>query len=196
MAGDGQLVQQGRNFLFYDAAYSSTNAMPTPDAFGTAWGGPFRDVGYSDGGIGFNVGTTYEDVLVDQEIDPVGVIASGRDIRITAQLAQFTIQNLQAAIGQGTTNTVAPSPGVRGYTDLAIGNTINVNYRTAGFEVQRSLGDQESIIGMVWRGQNRSSVQATFAANAKTIIPYEIQAFPDPNNANRVFTLRDIAPAA
>lgn len=193
---DSQLLQQGRNFLFYDAAYSSSNAMPAVDAYGTAWGGVYRNVGYTDGGINFNIQTDFEDVLVDQQIDAVGVIASGRTITVEAQLAEFTIQNLQAAIGQGSTNTVAASPGVRGYTDLALSNTITVSYRTAGFEVKRDLGDGEAIIGVVWRGQNRSSVQAQFAASQKTIIPYQIQAFPDPNNSNRVFTLRDVSAAA
>lgn len=196
MTVDSQLIQQGRNFLFYDAPYSSANAMPAVDAYGTAWGAPYRDVGATDGGIQFNIATDYEDVHVDQLIDAVGVIATGRTITVEAQLAQFTIQNLQAAIGQGSTNTVAPSPGVRGYTDLSISNTINVAYRTAGFEVKRDLGDGESIIGIVWRGQNRSAVQGQLSASQKTIIPYQIQAFPDPNNGNRVFTLRDISPAA
>jgi hypothetical protein len=195
MAGSSLNIQQGRDFIFYDQAYAAANALPTPAAWNTPWGASWRDVGYSDGGIGFNIGTTYEDVLVDQEIDAVGVIPTGRDIRMTAQLAEFTITNLQASIGQGSVSTVAAGAGTRGYQDLAIANTIAVNYRTVGASINRSLGDSEAIQLAIWRGQCRSAVATSFVANAKAIIPFEVQAFPDPNNANRVMTIRDISAA-
>lgn len=196
MAGSALNVQQGRDFIFYDALYASTNAMPADSAPGTSPGAPWRDVGYTDGGIGFNIGTSYDDVRVDQEVDLVAVIPTGRDIRITAQMAEFTLTNLQAAIGQGSTSTVAASSGVRGHTDLAMSNTIAVTYRSALAAVKRSLSnDQEDFRIAIWRGQCRSAVQSSFQAGAKTIIPYEIQAFPDPNNSNRVMMLRQILAA-
>ena len=193
MAGSALNVQQGRDFAFYDAVYASTNAMPADSAAQTAPGGPWRDVGYTDGGLGFNIGTTYDDVGVDQEIDRIAVIPTGRDVRITAQLAEFTLTNLQASIGQGTVTTVAATSGVRGHTDLALSNTIGVNYRSALAQVKRSLSaDQEDFRIAVWRGQCQASVQATFQAGQKSIIPYEIRAFPDPNNGNRVMTMRQV----
>lgn len=195
MAGSALNVVQSRDIVVFDAPYSASNAMPANSAAGTAWGAPYRDVGYTEGGVGFAIGTSYEDVNVDQEIDPIGVIASGRDIRIRASLAEFTLANLQAAVGQGTLATVAAGAGTRGNTDLALSNTIAVAYRTVGFEVKHGLGDNEAIRVMAWRGQSRAAVEAAFAAGAKAVIPLELQAFPDPNNANRVMTIRDIIPA-
>lgn len=192
---DSRNVQQGKDFLFYDALYSSSNAMPPDSDYGTYWGPPYRDIGYTDGGIGFNIGTTYNDVRVDQEIDLVGVIPASRDIRATAQLAEFTLTNIQAAVGQGTLTSVAATAGVRGHTDLSVANTIAVTYRTVGFDVLRSLGDGQAFRGVIWRGQCRSSVQTSFQSGQKSILPFEIQAFPDPANSQRVLTLRDISPA-
>lgn len=193
MTGSALNVQQGRDFAFYQAPYASTNAMPTDSAAQTTPGAPWVDTGYSDGGIGFNIGTTYDDVRVDQEIDIVAIIPSGRDIRMSAQLAEFTLTNLQAAIGQGSSSTVAATSGVRGHTDLAIANTISITYRSVLAQVKRSLStDQEDLRIVIWRGQCRSAVATTFQSGSKAIIPFEVQAFPDPNNSNRVMTLRSV----
>lgn len=193
MTGSALNVQQGRDFAFYTAPYASTNAMPADSAAQTAPGVPWVDTGYSDGGIGFNIGTSYDDVRVDQEIDLVAIIPTGRDVRMSAQLAEFTLTNLQAAIGQGSTSTTAASSGVRGHTDLALSNTISVTYRSVLAQIKRSLStDQEDLRIAIWRGQCRSAVQTTFAPGAKAIIPFEVQAFPDPNNSNRVMTIRQV----
>lgn len=193
MANSALNLQRGRDFQFYDAVYASTNAMPADSAAQTDPGAPWRLVGYSDGGITFNLGTTYDDVRVDQEIDLVAVIPTGRDFRMGTQMAEFTLTNLQAAVGQGATSTTAASSGVRGHTDLTFSNTISVNYRSALAQIKRSLStDQEDLRIAIWRGQCRAAVSTSFQPGATTIIPYEIQAFPDPNNANRVATMRSV----
>jgi hypothetical protein len=47
-------ILQSRDIIAYIAAYSAANAMPADSAWGTAPGGTYRDVGYTDGGLGFN----------------------------------------------------------------------------------------------------------------------------------------------
>jgi hypothetical protein len=195
VAGNAQNVLQSRDILAYIAAYSSANAMPADSAYGTAPGGTYRDIGYTDGGLGFNVGMQFTDVPVDQSIDPVAVIATGRDVHLTAQMAEFTAQNLKDATSQGSLTTVAAASGVRGHQSFTLDNTVGVNYLTVLFDVKMALGDQESIRFAGWRGQVRSAVQATMSSAAKVVLPLDVQLFPDPNNSNRVLEIRDILAA-
>lgn len=195
MAGNAQQILQSRDMIPYIADYSASQTFPANSAYGTAPGGTWRDLGYTDGGLGFNVENTFEDVTVDQSIDPVAVIGTGRNVRLSAQLAEFTMQNLKDATSQGTISTVAATSGVRGNTDLAFDNTIAVNYKAAYFDVKHALGDGEAMRFVGWRGQVRSAVAATISATSKLVLPLELQFFPDPNNANRVMTIRDVVPA-
>lgn len=195
MAGNSAQVLQSRDIICYIAPYSAALAFPADSAWGTAPGGTLRDIGYTDGGLGFNVENTFEDVLVDQSIDPIAVLGTGRNVTLSAQMAEFTMQNLRDATAQGTLTTVAASAGVRGHTDLAFDNTIALNYLATYFDVRHSLGDAESMRFLLWRGAVRSATAATISATSKVILPFEVQAFPDPNNANRVLTVRDVIPA-
>lgn len=195
MAFNSANILQSRDMIPYVAPYASSNAMPALAAWGVAWGAPYRDMGGTDGGLGFNVEHTFEDVGIDQSIDPVAVIVSGRNIRLSAQLAEFTMQNLKDASSQGSLATVSPSSGVRGSVTLNFDTTINVNYLTVGFDVKHAIGDAESVQFMAWRAQVRSAVSGTISAGSKLILPFEVQAFPDPNNSNRVLAIRDVTPA-
>lgn len=195
MAGNAQQVLQSRDMVPYIAAYSAGQTFPADSAWGTSPGGTWRDIGYTDGGLGFNVENSFEDVTVDQSIDPIAVIASGRNVRLSAQMAEFTMQNLKDATSQGTLQTTAASSGVRGHTDLAFDNSIAINYLGVYFDVKHALGDLESMRFVGWRGQVRSAVAATISASSKLILPFEVQLFPDPNNSNRVLTVRDVIPA-
>lgn len=179
----------------YIAPYSAGQTFPADSAWGTSPAGTWRDVGYTDGGLGFNVENSFEDVTVDQSIDPIAVIASGRNVRLSAQMAEFTMQNLKDATSQGTLTTTAASSGVRGHTDLAFDNTIGINYLGVYFDVKHALGDGEPMRFVGWRGQVRSAVAATLNATSKLILPFEVQLFPDPNNSNRVLSVRDVIAA-
>jgi len=194
MAGNAANVQQSRDFLMYQEPYSAANTMPADSAWGTAWGGSWVDVGYTDGGLRFNVAPTFADVHVDQAIDPVLVVPTGRDVRLAGNLAEFTTGNFKIATGQGTISTVAASSGVRGHTDLAFDNTLVLTYLTSGFDVHAS-GDGESFRPVAWRAQPRGTPQVQFSATTKAMVPFELQCFPDPNNANRILTLRKVIAA-
>jgi hypothetical protein len=194
MSGNALNVQQSRDMLMYEEPYSSANAMPADSAWATAWGGSWVDIGFTDGGLRFNVATTFADVHVDQVIDPVLVVPTARDIRLAGTMAEFTTGNIKTATGQGTSTTTAATSGVRGHTDLAFDNTIALSYLTAGFDVHAS-GDNESFRPVAWRAQARGNPQVQFSATAKATIPFELECFPDPNNSNRILTLRKILAA-
>lgn len=195
MSGNSNNILQSRDMAAYIADYSSSLTMPTDSAWNTAPGGTWRDIGYTDGGLGFNVENSFEDVTVDQSVDPVAVIGTGRNVRLSAQMAEFTMQNLKDATSQGTLTTTAATSGVRGHTDLDFDNTIAVNYKAVYFDVKHALGDSEPMRFVLWRGQVRSAVSATINAGSKLVLPFDVQAFPDPNNSNRVLQVRDIIAA-
>lgn len=195
MAGTPTNVVQTRDIIVYSEAYSSAAALPADSAWGTAWGGSFVDLGYTDGGVDVNIGIDYQDVHVDQELDPVLIVASGRNVRLTTVLAEPTPANLNRAIGgQATLTTVAASSGVRGHTDADLNATLTLNYLTAGFDV-RLPGDVEALRIIAWKAQGRGSPAIKFAADSKATIPLELQAFPDAANSNRVLRWRDISAA-
>jgi hypothetical protein len=187
-------VQQSRDMLMYEEPYASTNAMPTDSAWSTAWGGSWVDIGATDGGLRFNVSTTFSDVHVDQSVDPVLTVPTARDVRLSGTMAEFTTSNMKTATGQGTASTVAAGSGTRGHTDLAFDATIGLVYLTVGFDVHAS-GDGESFRPVAWRAQARGNPQVQFSPTAKAMIPFELQCFPDPNNSNRILTLRKILAA-
>jgi hypothetical protein len=194
MSGSATNVQQSRDFVMYEEPYSSGNTMPTDSAWGTAWGGSWVDVGYTDGGLRFNVSVTFDDVKVDQSIDPVLTVPTARDIRLSGNMAEFTTGNVKVATGQGTSSTTAATSGVRGHTDLAFDATLSLTYLTVGFDVHAS-GDGESFRPVAWRSQARGNPQVQFSSSAKAVIPFEVEAFPDPNNSNRILTLRKVLAA-
>jgi hypothetical protein len=195
MAGTPTNVIQSRDIIMYLAAYSASNALPADSAWGTAWGGTYRDAGYTDGGVNVNIGIDYTDVHVDQELDPVLIVASGRNVRLAATLAEPTTANLKDAIGgQGSITTVAATSGVRGHADLDLSPTLSLNYQTVGFDVKHP-GDGEAIRVIAWKAQGRGSPQIQFAADSKAAVPFEAQAFPDAANSNRVLRWRDIIAA-
>lgn len=188
-------ILQSKDMEVWLAPYSASLTFPTDSAHGTAPGGTWRNPGSTDGGLGFNVETTFEGVTVDQSIDEVGVIATGRNIRLSAQLAQWTMQNLKDATSQGTLTTVPAASGVRGHVSLNFDNTIGVNRMAVYFDVKHALGDQEPMRFFGPYGQVRSAIAGTISAASKLVLPVDVQLFPDPNNSNRVLEVRDVIAA-
>lgn len=194
MSGTASNVQQSRDFIMYEEPYSSGNSMPTDSAWGTAWGGSWVDIGYTIGGLRLNVATTFDDVKVDQAIDPVLTVPTGRTIQLSGNMGEFTTSNMKLATGQGTSSTTAATSGVRGHTDLAFDATIALTYLAVGFDVHAS-GDGESFRPVAWRSQPRGNPQVQFQSSAPATIPFEVECFPDPNNSNRILTLRKVLAA-
>lgn len=188
-------VVQTRDIVVYVAAYSAAAALPTDSAWGTAWGGAFRDMGSTDGGVNVNISYQFEDVTVDQLIDPVLTIPSGRNVRLATTLAEPTTANLKDAIsGQATITTVAAISGTRGHSDADLNPLLTNVYQTVGLDLKHP-GDGEAIRIIVWNGQGRGSPAVAFAPGAKATIPFEVQAYPDGANSNRILRWRDISAA-
>jgi hypothetical protein len=110
MPNDATKVLAGRDFIVYTAPYLSTNLFPTQSPWGTDWGAPYTNRGYTVGNVRATVGFTRTDIRVDQLIDPVARIATGRTITLATALAQITAANLRDATGNGTVTSFVATP--------------------------------------------------------------------------------------
>lgn len=75
--------------------------------------GPWADVGYSEEGWSFNVDRNIEDVNVAEEIDPIKVAQTSREIHVVGQSAQASLENIKTAIGGGTITVAAGPPATK-----------------------------------------------------------------------------------
>lgn len=78
------------------------------------------DVGYSEEGWSFNVDRTIEDVEVAEEMEPIDVQQTKRDVRIVGASAQASIENFKLAMGGGTIATAAGPPATKTYTPSGV----------------------------------------------------------------------------
>lgn len=81
----------------------------TKPTIGTAPTTGYTHLGYTEGGVTFAVDRTFEDVFVAEEFDPVKIMKTAQSVRILAELAQPSLDNIAAAIG-GTVVTDTYTP--------------------------------------------------------------------------------------
>lgn len=70
-----------------------------------AWADPgasWVDVGYSEDGWTLEMDKTFEDIMVAEEIDPIATFKTAQEVRLTGELAQASMSNLQIALAGGT----------------------------------------------------------------------------------------------
>lgn len=201
MAFDQTKILSGRNFKVYTVDWSSTNTKPANTVlYGTAWGtpagqtNPWVESGYTDGGLTFSAEITRGEIRVDQELDPVLRPATGRDMRMSSTLAEFTVPNIESATGQGTITTTAATTAARGNTDLDISGTISDNYLSVGFDISHP-GDSEAFRVFGWKGLPSAGFTGTVNPEDKATIAFEMTLLPDTTaSPSRIMKISDIIP--
>ena len=76
---------------------------------------PWTDVGGTDGGVTFEVDSTYTDLTVDQIIMSVGARLTEIKMQVSAKLAEVTLANMNTAL-----NSIGQTSGGSGYSTLDI----------------------------------------------------------------------------
>lgn len=79
---------------------------------------PWVDVGGTDGGINFEIDSTYTGLTVDQIIMEVGARLTDLKMSVTAKLAEVTLANINTAL-----NSIAQAGSGSGYSTLDINVT-------------------------------------------------------------------------
>lgn len=82
--------------------------------------GAYVDIGYSEEGWSFNIDRNLEDIEVAEEIDPIDVMQTSREVHMVGVAVQASLENLKTALGAGTITTVAGPPS---YKQLVAGGT-------------------------------------------------------------------------
>jgi hypothetical protein len=202
MAFDATKVLASRDYKVYTVNWSSTNTIPLDTvAYGTAWGTPagqsaaYVESGYVDGGLHFTTSIDRAEIRVDQELDPVLRPATGRDTRMSTNLAEITAANIRSATGQGTITTVAAISGTRGHDDWDLNSTVLSLYLTVGFDILHP-GDAEAFRMIGWKGQVLGSPTFDVTPEDKFVIPLELALLPDTSTSPaRIMKIRDIIAA-
>jgi hypothetical protein len=192
---DAQAVVAGRNFLVKAAPWDDTNAIPADTVvYGGAWGAPWVDRGYTNGGIQFNMNLTRGEVRVDQEFDPITRPITGRNITMSTGFAEMTPANLQLASGMGTIDTVAAGSGTRGHNDLIIDATLTDLYYSWGFDIRQPDGEAFRVV--IYKGLATGNPNPQFTPENAATIALEVSALVDTStDPSRVALVRDVIPA-
>lgn len=110
MAGDPTNVRVGPGWLFI-APVGSPEPTDLSGEFGVA--GPtgepdlsaWVDLGYTEEGSAFSFENTFEDVPVAEELEPIEILQTARNISVSFAAAELTAGNLQTALNGGTITT-------------------------------------------------------------------------------------------
>jgi hypothetical protein len=100
MPQDRTKVRVGPGKLYWGAVGSTE-----PATLVTTWAVAWTDLGYTLEGSSFTISPSFEEVEVAEEIDPIDIQATGRDLIVAFALAQLTAENLQLAMNGGTVTT-------------------------------------------------------------------------------------------
>lgn len=97
-----------------------------PTDLSAAWDGAWVDLGYTNEGSNFVFDQTFEDVTVAEELEPIRVLQTARNITLNFALAEMTAANMQRAFNGGEVTTNAgvvkfEPPDAGDYTEVMIG---------------------------------------------------------------------------
>jgi hypothetical protein len=94
MSKSAAAVKIGPAHLYVAAVGATFPAVTAAPA-----GGTWTDMGYSEEGFTFEIENTIEEVRVAQSVDPIDVKVSDRSVRITGELSQSSLANLDYVTG-------------------------------------------------------------------------------------------------
>lgn len=187
MPGDQTQVVAGRNLIVYTEPWLPGNVFPSNAInWGTTWGGTWIDKGFTRDGLHVRLAVQRQDILVDQQVDPVLRIPTSRDIQMETRLAQVSMDNLADATGQGVATATT------GQVQLDISGTIVDQYITVGFDILNP-GDNKPIRVVGWKGFATGDVTLDFTVNDAALIGFAVAIVPDTSiSPARILTFRDI----
>lgn len=192
---DQTKIMATRDTRLYVEPFLTGNALPADTVlWGTAWGGSWVDEGYTIGGLHFRASVQRTEIKVDQEVDPVFRIPTGRDMGITTNLAEITAAHIKTATGMGAITTVAAISGTRGHDDLVIGSSLAETYNSVGADVLAP--DGEAFRLFLKKALIVGSPTIDLAPEAAGQIAFDAAALPDTSVVPTLIAIiRDVIPA-
>ncbi len=197
MANNADQIQYGKDIAVRLTDYSASNALPAVTvAWDGTWGGTWTAPGYTSGGLHVTTDVTRTGIEVDQEFDPVALVATARSATMNTNLSQLDMSVVQDATGQGTLSTLAATTAARGYDQLDINSTINETGIAVGFDIKGRDAEPIRVFGP--RGFPNAGMQLDFERGSTTgvLTPLSVQLTPSPGHSNLVLRIQDIKPVA
>jgi hypothetical protein len=191
---DANNVIQSRDITVWQKAYASAPALPANTVVaGAAWSG-YTKAGWTDGGAGFSIAQTFNDVGVDQVPDPLYEIFASRTIQLTAALAEISPANIKLAGGAGTVTVTLGDPTTLGQDELVLGTGITPDINTWGLDIAQPINGLPYRV-LVPRGQSTGGVTSTVSPTQKGLANVQVRALPDTTfTPTRILVVRQVTP--
>lgn len=116
MARDVLAVVAGSGTLYWDEVDGGEAVFPANPTTAPAAG--WEDIGYSEEGWAFEADKTFENIVVDEEVDPLNTLKTAQELRLVGVMAQSGQEQLKLAMGGGTIAVGTPA-GYDTYTPPA-----------------------------------------------------------------------------
>ncbi|MFI7449539.1 hypothetical protein ACIBQX_18730 [Nonomuraea sp. NPDC049714] len=132
-------------------------------------------LGYTDEGSTFNYSVDSENVEVAEELDPVAVALTSRELGLSFALAEITASNLKRALNGGT---ITPGTGIVVFEPPALGEEVRT---MLGWEsedaTERWVYRKCLQIGAMEMSRAKGAAKATISCDYRLEKPAELPAF-------------------
>ena len=165
--------------VVYYATYGATVPADTVAA-GTAWGGSWVKVGYTNAPLSMLYEADELDLEIEQSLAAVDRIKTKESLTLETTLAELYLDGIQLGSG-GTVTDTAAAAGQPGKEELALGGTATLTKRAWGFE--GSYVDEDGatfpVRVFVWRATARLNGALEFGKAQAVGTPIQIKAVAD-----------------
>lgn len=148
---------------------ASTSALTEPS------GGTWTGVGFTAEGVTIEFGMDMEDITVEEQLTPVGRVATGATFTVTFDFAEDVIENRLLAYGFGSLVTTAAGASQIGKKTLTLGETPTEKAVVIMAENGLGFNDRIYIPKMMAGG----SVETSYRRAEKRLYPVEYGATCD-----------------
>lgn len=175
------MAQTNTNIVFpgpckvFIAAHSRTALEAAPAstvAMGTAWGGGWTEVGFTEGGVAINATTEHLTVGADQVNAALEDFVTAQAASLTFATIEATFENMKQALGYGTitTGSTEKTLGVNATDGLA-------TYYSVGFEVLGpGLESTKYRRAIFWKALPKGEIELSGKKDEKQMIGFQFDA--------------------
>lgn len=151
-----------------------------------AWADPgadWVDVGYSEDGWTLEMDKTFEDIMVAEEIDPIATFKTAQEVRLTGELAQASMSNIQIALGGGTFTADDTTDYATGYDSLKPPSTDDFDEKSLLLIVDGPAGADRHVeiprainVGAFSMAHQKAPQKVIVAVEFKVLKPKSVQS--------------------
>lgn len=199
MALDTTQVIYGTAHLHRDD-HDPTGVLTFPDKDATEFGAPggtWVELGLTQDNMELRAAIEYAEIVSDQLIDPIARPAESRDAGLTANLIQITPQNIQFALGVGSTASVASGVGIRGVESYTMDDDVTEQLAAVLVDYQ-TPGNGEFGRLLIPKAKPISSIATPFGARVEAVqVGADWAALPHTGmTPTTIFELQNYTPAS